>query len=433
MSSPRVALTILPPLSPRMPPSGPGVLQSYLEPAGYEVDIIDLNNIFYSLAGGGLKKEWGLSCNTGLEDGIFSLIKEEFPDRYNSVFRRLLEYDVVGFSCFKSNLKSTLLLAGELRRAGKNIKVALGGPEIARQYFSNGGSFGAELSSCADLLVAGEGELPLLAFLRGEESGTALFREMENLDDLPFPSYRGVDLAAYPRKGALPVQFSRGCVRKCAFCSERLLFKGFRTRRPGSVISELRYHRKKSGIDSCVFTDSMLNADPGKLSELCRAINGDFGRLDWEAQIGVSPACGDELFSLMKESGCYNLFIGLESGCDRVLEKMRKGFTSAQALEFFSGLKRAGLSYGVSIITGYPGETEEDFREGLDFILGHRDLIPKIEQVNPFVYYEGTDADRAADYRSSAVSLRRMEDFVREIKLRGFKYTNAFLGNLLEK
>lgn len=433
MSPRRVALSILPPFWPKMPPLGLGCLQSFLESAGHEADIIDLNNLFYRSAGGELKKEWALSCNVELENNIFPIIKEDFRPQYNDSLSRLLDYDVIGFSCFKSNLKSTLLMAEELKRRKRGLSIALGGPEISRQYFKRGGVLGGGMFSSADLLVAGEGELPMLEFLRGDPGRTALFRELEGLEELPFPSYRGLDQSGYPRKGALPLQFSRGCVRRCAFCSERLLYRGFRSRPAGSVIGEIRYHREKNGITSCVFTDSMLNADPGKLAELCRAVIGSFGRLDWEAQIGVSAACGEELFSFMKQSGCYNLFIGLESGSDRVLEKMRKGFTTAQALEFFSALKKAGLSYGVSIITGYPGETEEDFRSGLDFILEHRDLIPKIEQVNPFVYYDGTDTDRNSDYKANAVSLRRMEEFVREIKSHGFKYTNAFLGNLLEK
>ena len=139
------------------------------------------------------------------------------------------------------------------------------------------------------------------------------------------------------------------------------------------------------------------------------------------------------IFTKMKKSGCYNLFVGLESGCGATLKKMHKGFSPQDALSFFRQLRKAGLFFGVSMIVGYPGESDTDFRQSLDFILKNRALIPKIEQVNPFAYYEGTAADKRGDYRVSNKSLERMEEFIRQIKGHNFKYTNAFLGNLIDK
>ena len=134
----------------------------------------------------------------------------------------------------------------------------------------------------------------------------------------------------------------------------------------------------------------------------------------------------------MKQSGCYNLFIGLESGCGRTLRSMRKGYTPLEARAFFEKLRRAGLHFGVSMIVGYPGETEEDFRQSLKFIVDHKELIPKVEQVNPFVYYEGIDV-RRADMIAPRVAMRRYRFFIDAIKQHRIKHTNAFLGNLLDK
>ena len=67
------------------------------------------------------------------------------------------------------------------------------------------------------------------------------------------------------------------------------------------------------------------------------------------------------------------------------------------------------------------------------FIIKNKSLIPKIEQINPFTYYDGIDADKNADYAVNKTSLKRMDTFVKEIKANGFKYTSAFLGNLIEK
>ncbi len=131
----------------------------------------------------------------------------------------------------------------------------------------------------------------------------------------------------------------------------------------------------------------------------------------------------------IKTSGCYNLFIGLESGCDKTLKKMNKGFTIKDAMSFFKKLNSTGIFFGVSIITGYPGETEPDFMESLNFIIKNKSLIPKIEQINPFTYYDGINTKKTGNKDS----LKRLDIFIETIKSHGFKYTNAFIGNLIEK
>ncbi|MBI5207464.1 MAG: radical SAM protein [Candidatus Firestonebacteria bacterium] len=139
------------------------------------------------------------------------------------------------------------------------------------------------------------------------------------------------------------------------------------------------------------------------------------------------------IFDKIKKSGCYNLFIGLESGCNNTLKHMNKGFTKEEAQIFFQKLNDTGLFFGISLITGYPGETDEDFKESLDFVINNKNLIPKIEQINPFTYYDGTNTLKSNDYKINSVSLEKMNIFINEIKKNNFKYTNAFLGNLIEK
>jgi radical SAM superfamily enzyme YgiQ (UPF0313 family) len=311
----------------------------------------------------------------------------------------------------------------------------LGGPQITRQFFKGRGKIDSSIVKFADYLVVGEGERPLLNFLKGKNKDEKIvkFEQLDNLENIAFPRYPGLSLNSYPKKDALPVQFSRGCIRKCAFCSERLLYKGLRLREVRNIIDEIRYHKTSNNTSYFVFFDSLINADLGALEELCDKIIDNFGLINWEAQIAVRHDMSQKLFEKMKRSGCYNLFVGLESGSDNTLKKMNKGFTAKDAVNFFEMLNKAGLFFGISIIVGYPGETDGDFRESLDFIIRNKDLIPKIEQVNPFVYYDGTSADKRGDYKVNQTSLRRMEAFVKEIKRNHFKYTNAFLGNLIEK
>ena len=153
--------------------------------------------------------------------------------------------------------------------------------------------------------------------------------------------------------------------------------------------------------------------------------------LSLEAQIAIRKDMPDTLFAKMKESGCYHLFVGLESGSDHTLKRMRKGFSPQEAVEFFRTLNAHNLSFGVSMIVGSPGETEEDNRESLNFLLRHKDLIPKIEQINPFIPYDGTDMGPSGSY-DPEIAFRRAWMFVEEIKEAEYKYTNAFIFNLVE-
>lgn len=434
MFRPRVLLTILPLVWPKIPPIGLGYLQAFLSKNCIDAEILDLNHIFYQLCDNNLKKQWLVSCNVFLEENILSVIKSNYPKEYRNAIEKMLSYATIGFSCFKSNFSTTLEISRLLKSKNKKIRIILGGPEITRQFFKKGGKSYDKINRLADFLVVGEGEAPLLSYLkRQNEKKIAVFKQLKDLSNLPFPKYRGLDLGVYPKKDALPIQFSRGCVRRCGFCSERLLYKGFRTRKIESIIEEIRYHKENNHANYFVFFDSLLNADLVKLEDLCDKIIENFGAINWEAQIAIRDDIGEEIFAKMKRSGCYNLFVGLESGSDRMLKKMNKGFTTKDAMSFFKKLNKAGLSFGVSMIVGYPGETELDFKESLDFIIRYKDIIPKIEQVNPFTYYDGTDADKNYDYKLNKDSLKRMEIFVREIKRHNFKYTNAFLGNLIEK
>jgi len=427
-------LAMLPLFNPGLPPIGLGFLQSFLLDKGIPADILDLNNHFYNLSTSQLKTRWRISSNRKLEETILSIIKEEHPRQFNRALEQMLQYDTIGFSCFESNFHVATDIARLIRENKKNVKIIFGGPEIGRLFFKNKGNLKAEIFALADFLVVGEGERAIYNYLSGGCAKKAcVFEQLPDLSSAVFPIYKGLNLNDYPKRGNLPLQFSRGCIRRCRFCSERLLYKGFRRRDTNSVIEEIRFHRGNNSAENFIFFDSMLNADLESLEELCQAIIENFGAVNWEAQIGIRSDMSVRLMKKMKESGCYNLFVGLESGSDSVLKDMNKGYSSKEAEDFFRKMKDIGMNFGISLIVGYPGESEKDFSETLDFITKNKQIIPKIEQVNPFTYYEGTPADSAADYRINPISAVRMHRLTEAIRHDGLRFTRAFLGNLTEK
>lgn len=243
MAKPNILLTVFPVTWPNMPPIGLGYLQAFLAQKGIDTDIIDFNHVFYRISHDQLQKQWLVSCNTFLEENIFSLVRENNPGEFRDAMEKMLSYEIIGFSCFKSNLETTLSVAKLLKSKKGSLKIVLGGPEITRQFFKNEGKFPQKVLQTADHLITGEGELPLYHYLndKNTQRKIALFEQMSDLSDIPFPRYTGIDINSYPRKNTIPVQFSRGCIRRCNFCSERLLYKGFRTRNINSLIDEIKY------------------------------------------------------------------------------------------------------------------------------------------------------------------------------------------------
>jgi anaerobic magnesium-protoporphyrin IX monomethyl ester cyclase len=433
-SSFKTVLVLAPPVWPNLPPLGIAFLQSFAARYKLTVDLFDLNNYFYTRVADSLKKEWLKSCHKTLEETLFSYLTSNYPKEWDELFAFLLQYEVIGFSCFKSNFKTTLEIIELLKQKRPGLQIITGGPEITRQFFKAKGTIPDLIAQACHLAVVGEGELPLYKYLSGKESKKyALFEELPDLKELAFPTYAGLDLSLYPKKNSLALQFSRGCIRHCRFCSERRLYKGFRTRAVANLMAEIEFHQKHHHTNTFIFFDSLINADLIKLEKLCEAIISRFGKINWEAQLAVRSYMHERLFSKIKQSGCYNLFVGLESGADTVLKRMNKGYTSRQAQEFLQKLAKSGLAFGLSLIVGYPGETEEDFEQSLDFVLSNKNLIPKIEQLNPFTYYEGTRVPGAKPGRPGKQAIERMQIFREALRRNGMKHTKAFIGNLIEK
>jgi radical SAM superfamily enzyme YgiQ (UPF0313 family) len=430
----RVLLVLCPVSCPQLPPLGLGFLQAYLARSGVNADILDLNNYFYNRSGEYLRREWRRSCNVRLEESMVGILSERFAAETAKAVDRISEYDIAGFSCFKSNFPVAQWLSRLVKEKRRDCRIVWGGPEMNRLYSKGGGMFIREAKKTADFVVIGEGERPLLRYAQGRlRGGVEIFDELPASEFAHYPEYSDGFFKGYPKRGAAALQWSRGCARSCSFCSERLLTKKFKQRPVDNLIAEIGDLRDRHGISSFIFFDSMVNTDTLALELLCDRIIGEFGSIPWEAQIGIRSDMPQRVFEKMKRCGCYNLFVGLESGCDRTLRRMRKGFSTADAVRFFSQLRRADLSFGVSLIVGFPGETMEDFEQSVRFVLENKNLIAKVEQINPFTYYDGTSVPAYGDYRYHPEVYRRFEFFVEVLRHHKIRITRAFIGNLMDK
>jgi radical SAM superfamily enzyme YgiQ (UPF0313 family) len=430
---PKTAIVLLPVFWPNLPPISLASLKGFLKKNNVDVDIFDYNNYFFNKFPENLIKQWQISSNKSFEESFLDLLKNDHQKDIDLMIEKLLSYDIVGFSCYKSNFSTVKEISKLLKTKKPGIKIVLGGPEIAAQYFKLKENIVNELSGFADLIVVGQGELPLLEFIAGKNNDEklVLFRELNNTEDFTVPDYSDIDFNSYPKKNTAQLLSSIGCIRRCNFCSERLLYKRYKAYPAKKVISHIK-SLKDSGIQCFVFNDSLINGDLKAFEELLDAIIDNFGSIPWEAQIAVRTDMTDAIFDKMKKSGCYNLFVGLESGSDNTLKKMNKGFSSKDALEFFKKLDSFKLKFGVSMIVGFPGEEIKDFKESLEFLIRNKNIIKKIEQVNPYVYYEGTNVDSQTGYKHNKELIDKTALFMETIQKEGFKYTKAYINNLVE-
>ena len=285
----KTALILAPPFWPNLPPLSLVMLSGYLRKHLIDVSVFDLNNEFFNLGDEKLQQAWKISSNKMLENIMLVLLRDRFSGVFNRYIDELSDFDCIGFSCYQSNIDTTLGIVDLLKSKNRNLKIILGGPEISRMYFKTNGAFNSRVMELGDCLVIGEGEIPFLKFVQGETIDKIIsFHQQNNISDDEYAilGYSDSCSNVYPRKNTVSLLFSRGCIRKCRFCSERLLFENFRTRSISDIMHEIYFH-KENGISVFVFNDSMLNADLNKLEELCDAIIEQFGKISWEAQIGV--------------------------------------------------------------------------------------------------------------------------------------------------
>ena len=218
----------------------------------------------------------------------------------------------------------------------------------------------------ADTGAVGEGEVAAVDILSRISRGEALPRVSSTSRLVPpfiVPDRDLFDAAWYYRNGGLAnVQTKRGCALECVYCTYPMLEGScIRAVEPGAVVDELGAIRA-SGIEHVFIVDAVFNRPEAHAAAICQEI------LRRRLQIsftGYFVPRGDlpELPSLLKRAGCTAVELGTDSLSDPVLERLAKGFTAAEAIEYSRRLAAAGIKQCHNLIFGCPGETEATIQE----------------------------------------------------------------------
>lgn len=125
--------------------------------------------------------------------------------------------------------------------------------------------------------------------------------------------------------------------------------------------------KNEFNADSFTFYDDTLTLDKKRIFEICGEIKSRKIYIPWDCQTRVDQV-SEEILAEMKQTNCQQIFFGVESGCQDVLDWVKKRTTVEQNEKAIKMAKKAGLFVAVSIIIGYPGETAEMRKQTLEFI-----------------------------------------------------------------
>lgn len=314
--------------------------------------------------------------------------------------------DVVGITCKSQNFASACVVARLVKEINPGITVIAGGPHPTMAGPA------ALREPCIDIIARGEGEHTITELLN-ELSGGRDFNKISgiafrnpngeivetqprafigDLDGLVFPNDGApralLDYSDFPKSAFGNVFATRGCPFHCFYCGSRELWsRRVRYRSPENVVREIK-NIQKLGVDTVTFQDDTFGVTKSYITELCGAIEKNIPDLKWHCEIHVNLV-DDTTIALMKRSGCRRVFIGVESGNNDVLKKIRKGFTIEKVYDAAGVIKNHGLELYAFFMAGFPWETVQTLN---DTIAAMKKLKSDLLVYSIFTPYPGTEA-----------------------------------------
>ena len=239
---------------------------------------------------------------------------------------------------------------------------------------------------------------------------------IQNLDDLPFPSWKHIDPRWYfdpvKRYPFLTLISGRGCPYKCSFCvlPQTMMGQRYRFRSPTNVVDEIEYDLKLFPfLKGIMFEDDTLTADRNRCREICLEILHRGLDIWWGCNTRAD-VLDQDLLTLMHRAGCDLFVVGYESGSQQILNKIRKGLKLEVAREFTRLAKKAGIYIHGCFIFGLPGETTETIMETLRFM---KELQLDTVQIYAATPYPGTKFYHWAESQGYLI-VRRWNKYVSE-------------------
>lgn len=348
----------------------------------------------------GASREFGFKPDKVLGGGVASLLgslegagwdPDYLPYRFQ--WHRAIEPQLAKLADFLSSRPGRIIAAGcasialpfllsalkEVCRRDPSRKVVLGGcgPSAAASSIISNFPF-------VDAVILGEAEISLPRVLEALSSGGDLSgipgivtrsaegkivagvpERIRDLNALPSPSYGRVDLRMYHH---VSVPTMRGCPNKCKFCGNRAMYgPGVSLRSIDLVMEELRKLHYEKGQNDFFISDDTFTLLKPRVLEFCSRMRKEFGqKVNWFCYASVD-SLDTERMQAMSGAGCRSIFVGVESGSDRLLRlyKGAGGYTVAHAVDKIAEASKYFSSVQAGLIVGFPDENLLDFLQTL--------------------------------------------------------------------
>jgi radical SAM superfamily enzyme YgiQ (UPF0313 family)/wyosine [tRNA(Phe)-imidazoG37] synthetase (radical SAM superfamily) len=392
---PNIQLVICPPFGPEMPPLSLACLAAAARQAGFSAGVMDLNIRVFREAGPDCADQWSMDYKT---QWVWpTKIADTYSRFAQTLDRAVLELaeagaEIYGFSCHSDNRLMTQEIIGRLKQKKPDAFVIVGGmgvySETSMRQFDRG---------LVDAFVVGhEGEATLIELLQAHAEKRSLekipgvmapdlmgyddfvVRETSrSLDEFPWPTFEDFDLTLYTTKN-LPILASRGCKGKCLFCNDRVLMGPHRFRMAENVFEEIRHHVLKNNIKDFSFNDLQINYNIEQIDRLCTMINEWGESIHWTANAIVSEALEPSILKNLRAAGCHTITLGIESGSERIMKGMNKGFSKDTVRGLMRDMREADITLWINLVIGFPGETDESVAETIAFIEDSAHLINEV-------------------------------------------------------
>ncbi|MGB0805718.1 MAG: B12-binding domain-containing radical SAM protein [Salibacteraceae bacterium] len=267
-----------------------------------------------------------------------------------------------------------------------HTQIIMGGPDVTfncENYLQHG----------ADLLVIGEGEQTIYelssALIQQKDfshiSGIAYMKngvlqktepriKIKDINELPEPDREAIDLNLYLKAwkkfhgtNTLNISTQRGCPYTCKWCSTAVYGKSYRRRSPQLVVKEIQGMIKKYSPDSLWFVDDVFTVNHKWLKELHAEFKAHQIVIPFEI-ITRAERLNEVVLQQLKEMGCSKIWIGAESGSQRIINQMDRRVDINLVRDMILKTQEFGMDTGTFIMLGYPTETKEDIHTTVQYL-----------------------------------------------------------------
>jgi len=388
--------------------------------------------------------------SNGIGVELFDSTFEIFESQKKKIIE--LKPDIIGIYCNLMTKLNVLRLIRFIRseKLLTNTLIVLGGPEpanYAEEYINYG----------ADVIVKGEGEQTMLELcttaVKGRDFSDVsgiIFRDdngkivynnerekIKNIDDLPLPDRKAVDMNLYLNAwekahgySSISVSTMRGCPYTCRWCSHTVYGISYRRRSAVNVADELELLMQTYKPDMFWFVDDVFTVSHKWLYNFSNEIKRRNLKISYEC-ISRSDRLNEDVIKLLRSSGCDRLWIGAESGSQKVLDLMDRRVSAADTRIKIKLARKNGIRTGTFIMLGYPGETIDDIEETVKHLIDSEPdeyLTTVAYPIKGTPFYEQVEShvitNKSWDNRTD-----RDLDFNGRYPLRFYKHANRYLIN----